>query len=135
MRKAQHFVKAVLFVLLFSGVLFCLSRVFSRPHALFWAEETGMDLVHRYKRQYDICFAGTSVVIANVSNQELYEKYGIAAVSVGEPLQPLFLTKYVIEEVLQYQRPKAVVVDTRGLVYSEVGMRERRKEDEEGIIH
>lgn len=135
MRKAQHFVKAVLFVLLFSGVLFCLSRVFSRPHALFWAEETGMDLVHRYKRQYDICFAGTSIVIANVSNQELYEKYGIAAVSVGEPLQPLFLTKYVIEEVLQYQRPKAVVVDTRGLFYSEEDIRERVNENEEGIVH
>ena len=127
--------KTVLFFVIFGILLMISTRVISRPHALYWAEETGMDMIHKYKNEYDVCFAGTSIVIANVSNQELYEKFGITGVSVGEPLQPMFLTKYVIDEILKYQNPKVIVIDSRGLFYDEAFIRENIINSEEGIVH
>lgn len=134
-KRLGNCIRAVLFLVLLSAMMLMAARVLSRPHALYWAEETGMDLVHRFRDDYDVVFSGTSIVIANVSNQQLYEQYGISGVSVGEPLQPLFLTRYVIREVLRYQHPKVVVVDARSLFYSEDGITERIMNNEEGIVH
>lgn len=133
--KIRRVLKTVLFFTLFGVLLMISIRVISRPHALYWAEETGMDMIHKYRNEYDVCFAGTSIVIANVSNQELYEKYGIIGVSVGEPVQPLFLTKYVIDEILKYQNPKVIVIDSRGLFYDEAFIQENIINSEEGIVH
>ena len=135
MRAVQNTVKVIVFVLILLALLSLAGKVLSRPHALEWGTEAGMDLVHWFKDQYDICFAGTSVVIANISNQELYEKYGITAVSVGEPEQPLFLTKYTIKEVLRCQHPKAVLLDTRNIFYAEERISEKINEDEEYFLH
>ena len=74
-------------------------------------------------------------MIANLSNQELYEKYGITAVSVGEPEQPLFLTKYTVKEVLRCQHPKAVLLDSRNFFYTEKRVSEKINEDEEYFLH
>ena len=134
-RAVQNTVKVIVFVLILLVLLSLASRVLSRPHALSWGTEAGMELVHRFRDQYDICFAGTSVVIANISNQDLYEKYGIKAVSVGEPEQPLFLTKYTIKEVLRYQHPKAVLLATRYILYTEERVEEKINEDEEYFLH
>ena len=127
--------KVTVFALILLGLLSLVGRVLSRPHALSWGTEAGLDLVHQFRDQYDICFAGTSVVIANISNQELYEKYGIRAVSVGEPEQPLFLTKYTIKEVLSYQHPKAILLDTRNIFYTEERVSEKINENEEYFLH
>ena len=135
MRVLRNAVKIIAFILILILLLFVSIHILSRPHGVNWASETGMDLVHRFKNQYDICFAGTSVVISNVSNQELFDKYGITAVSVGEPEQPLFLTKSIIEEVLRYQKPKAIVLDSRGLFYDEKLIKKLITKKEEYIVH
>lgn len=134
-KRLGNCIRAVLFLVLLSAMMLAAARVLSRPHALYWAEETGMDLIHRFRDDYDVVFSGTSIVIANVSNQQLYEQYGISGVSVGEPLQPLFLSRYVIREVLRYQHPKVIVVDARSLFYTDEELKERIRDDEEEIVH
>ena len=134
-RGLHNCLKSILFLVLLSVLMLTAARVLSRPHSLYWAEETGMDLIHRFRNEYDICFSGTSIVIANISNQEMYEKYGIAGVSIGEPLQPLFLSKYVIKEVFRYQKPKVIAVDARSLFYTKDEITERITDNEEEIVH
>lgn len=127
--------KAIIFVMILLVLLCAASYILSRPHGINWGAEAGMDLVHQFRDQYDVCFAGTSTVIANISNQELYEKYGITAVSVGEPEQPMFLTKYTVEEVLRCQNPKAIIVDTRNLFYTQERIENKINENEEYFLH
>ena len=123
----------------FTSILLCLisvtSHILSRPHGEYWATETGMDLVRRFRGQYDVVFAGTSVVIANISCKVLYDEYGIKSVSVGEPEQPLFLTKYTIEELLRYQHPKAILVDAKSFFYEDKRVINAFNENEEYYLH
>ena len=135
MREVQNTGKIILFVFLLLALLSVAGRVLSRPHAIEWGTEAGLELVHRFRDQYDICFAGTSIIMANISNQELFEKYGIRAVSAGEPEQPLFLTKYTIREVFRYQHPRAIILDTRNIFYSEERVRVSIQNNEDYFLH
>ena len=135
MKALSKIVRAVLFVLVFLLLLSVAGRVFQRPHGEDWATETGMDLVRRFRGQYGVIFAGTSVVIANISCKALYDHYGIPSVSVGEPEQPLFLTKYTVEEVLRCQHPKVVLLDAKSFFYADTRLEKTFKKSEDYYIH
>ena len=135
MKTFSRFVRAVLFVFVFLLLLSVSGCVFQRPHGEDWATETGMDLVRRFRGQYDVIFAGTSVVIANISCKALYDHYGIKSVSVGEPEQPLFLTKYTVEEVLRYQHPKVVLMDAKSFFYADTRVEKAFNKGENYYIH
>ena len=79
----------------------------------------GMEKVRNSPNYYDVLISGTSMSITNVSAEELYLKYGIASVSIGEPEQLAFLSYYSLEEALKYQNPKVVLFDVQALLYSE----------------
>lgn len=80
-----------------------------------WVE---MEEIHRYPNSYDVCILGPSTAMINNSNQELYEQYGIASISLAGKAQALYVTRYALEEMLQYQRPQVVFLDTNPLFYS-----------------
>lgn len=81
-----------------------------------WQE---MEDIHIYPNSYDICVLGPSTAMTNISHQELYEQYGIAGISLAEPLQPLYMGKHALEEILRYQSPSVVFLDTSPMFYSE----------------
>ena len=134
MRTLKNSVKAAAFCVCLFLLLSAAGSVLKQNSRL-WGKGTGLDLVCRFPDQYQLCFVGTSTVIASISNQELYERYGIASVSVGEPEQPLVLSKYTIDEVLRHQHPRAVVLDSRALFYEEEILRNKIQTNEETVVH
>lgn len=80
---------------------------------------TEMKEIHDHPDLYDVCFLGPSTAQTNISNQELYEQYGIAGISLADGLEPIYVSRYVLEEMLQYQTPQVVFYDTNPLFYSD----------------
>ena len=95
----------------------------------------GITRSYEKKNYYDVVFAGTSMVLANINVEELYLKYGIAGVTTGEPEQPVYLSYYTLEEVLKYQNPQAVFFDVRAMFYSDELIRNRINMDENLYAH
>ena len=116
-KKVHAFVSTLLFLLLGIFLYAAACRFLESPAGDAWASGTGMIEARRHKNKYDVVFAGTSTTIANISCQELFKEYGIASVCVGEPGQPAFLTKYTLQDLFRYQKPKVVVLDTKSLFY------------------
>lgn len=86
---------------------------------IFSASNPAMELAYTYKNQYDIIAVGPSQVLYNINNQELYEKYGITSLSVGQGGQLMALSQVTLKDVLQVQTPKLVILSAKGLFYDE----------------
>lgn len=95
----------------------------------------GIERAYENPNYYDVIFAGTSMVLANINVEELYLKYGIAGLTTGEPEQPIYLSYYTLEEVLKYQNPKAILLDVKALFYSDELLKQRIDLDENLYIH
>lgn len=128
-------IKSVTFLAILVILIFMSRSILANPRGTAWAVQTGMKDIHKYKNSYDVCFFGTSMAIANICNQELYEKYGIAGVSVGEPEQPIYLTKFTLRELLKYQTPRVVFLDTRALFYLDEDAETKALDQEDYIVH
>ena len=119
------------------GVLLYLMacRFLETPSGVDWASGAGMDDVREHKNKYDVVFVGTSTSIANVSCQELYQSLGIAAVCVGEPEQPVFLSKYTLKDMFRTQSPKVVVLDAKAFFYKDTHDVAVEEGEEDFIYH
>ena len=133
--EMKKIIKGVIFILIFVCIFNCVTSILKAPIGTAWANQTGMQEVHKYKDEYDALFCGTSMAIANISNQYLYEEYGIASVSIAEPEQPLYLTLYTLEDALRVQKPVAVVLDSKALFYTEKDTKEKAENRTDYILH
>lgn len=123
----------IFFCILFAGWKIVEGRL-KLPKDVNWNAQ-GMEKVRENPGHYDLLISGTSMAITNVSAEELYLKYGIAGISIGEPAQPAFLSYYSVEEALNYQNPKLVLFDVQSLLYSDDLQKERISVDEEQTCH
>lgn len=67
-----------------------------------------------YKEQkdsLDFVFVGSSQLYAHVAPAVLYRDYGITSYDFAANEQPLWISYYYIKELLQYQKPKAVILE------------------------
>lgn len=135
----KKYMKTVLKSVLFVGILIFLINatkiILSEPIGTNTANQAGISELHKYPNSYDVCFLGTSTTITNICNQELFENYGIAGLTIGEPEQALYLTKYTLEEMFEYQSPQVVFVDTKSLFYSLDTLESMAVEREDYTIH
>lgn len=127
--------KSVVFVAILIMLVLGVRNILSVPIGINTANQAGITEVHENPYIYDVCFLGTSTSITNICNQELYEKFGIAGITVGEPEQPFYLTRYTLEEVLEYQSPKVIFLDTKSLFYANDAVRSIVTDREDYIIH
>ena len=135
MTKIGKLIKSIVFIAGFCVIMTLFAHVLRAPIGQTWAAQTGLEEVHKHKDKYDLCELGTSIVIANISNQELFEKYGITGISVGEPEQPLFLSAATLKDVLKVQEPKVVLLDTRALFYDDELTVQKLSGEEDYILH
>ena len=119
-KNGPAFVKTLLFLLIGLFLLREAENVLRTPRGDTFAAGTGMDNVYKHKNQFDIVTAGTGAAVSNISNQELYESYGIAGVCIGEQGQTLSLSKYTLEDALRVQTPKVVFLDSGVLAFPDV---------------
>lgn len=110
------------------------SYVLEKPKEERW-DNSGLEYSYQRPDYYDVLTTGTSMAVVNISNQELYSKYGIASMTLGEPEQPLFLTYYTLKEALNYQTPEVVIFDIQSLFYTDDFIEKRFLMDEQHYIH
>ena len=134
-KEKMNIKKSIFFVCIFGVINIGILKIISAPIGVDWANQTGMEECRKYRNQYDVCFMGTSRVITNISNQEIFNEYGITSVSVGEPEQPLYLTYYTMEEMFRHQNPKVVFVESQAIFYTDEHVKNRILEEEDHIVH
>lgn len=106
--------RLILFVFVLGILILVSAKILEAAETPSWTE---MENIYRFPNSYDVCFIGPSTVGTNISNHELYGKYGIAGISFTETLQPMYIARYVLEEILNYQSPKAVFYDVSPMFY------------------
>ncbi len=80
------------------------------------------NLVHEYydeKMKHDVIFIGDCEVFSNFSPVKLWEDYGVTSYIRGSAQQLIWQSYYLLEETLQYEKPKAVVFNVLAMKYDE----------------
>ena len=126
--------KITMFLLILIIGWISIKSILIKPQNGSWKNNSFSSIYDKGKN-YDVLLSGTSMVIANICNQELYSQYGIAAATLGQPEQPTYLSYYTIEEALKYQKPKAVIFDVQSIFYSMEDIREKLENQEYYYLH
>lgn len=76
-----------------------------------------------YKEDYEVLFLGSSHMVMGIAPMELWIDYGITSYNMGNYGQWIPLDYWVLENALDYTRPKLVVIDVHAIgnddMYSE----------------
>ena len=123
--------RVLAFALILSALLMGAEAVLASAENRCWVE---MEDARAYPSSYDVCILGPSTAMENNANQELFERYGIAAISLADMLQPMYISRYALEEFLNYQSPKVVLLDTSPLFYTEEVVEKWTRENEKSVV-
>lgn len=134
MRKKFAKLRLLIFSIGIIFIWYMAGSILKKPTYADW-NTSGMKNVNTKKDHYDVLFLGTSMAVTNISAEELYIKYGIAGMSIGQPLQMEFLSYYSLEQALKKQSPQAVIFDTQALFYTEEIQKEHIEQDEAFYVH
>lgn len=80
------------------------------------------NLVEEYyasNKDHDVIFVGDCEVFSNVSPVTLWENYGITSYIRGSAQQLVWQSYYLLEEMLEYEKPKVVVFNVLAMKYNE----------------
>ncbi len=131
-RKDMIFKKSVIkkFFLLI-GFLICFCLLFSMVQNILRKKIRGSsDFIHSVysldKNTTDVIFIGSSHAYYSISSNELWGEYGIPATVMASSSQAICNSYYLLKDILKYQKPKVVVVETFGAVFSNLYMAESR---------
>ena len=64
---------------------------------------------YKEEKKHDVIFIGDCEVFSNISPITLWEKFGITSYIRGSAQQLIWQSYYLLEETLEYEKPKAVV--------------------------
>ncbi len=102
-RRAVRCIEALAFLLIFVLLLaFVSDALRGRDRPEFYSER---------KNSLDVLFLGSSHMLNGVSPMELWHRCGIASCNLSENGQLLPVTYYVLQDALDRQSPKLVVLD------------------------
>ena len=126
--------KVIIFFLALIVIWVTTENILQTPKSSDWNTKTA-EKIKEKSNYYDVIIVGTSMAVTNISAEELYLKYGIAAVSIGKPQQMAYLSYYELEDTLNYQTPKAVIFDVQSMFYTEDTQKEWISQNEEYHAH
>lgn len=82
-------------------------------------EDDAMKTFYKYpKNTYDVVFVGTSHVYYGIYPMQIWNEYGFTSYDLASPAQSMACSYYLIKDVIRYQHPKVIVLDTYYLVYN-----------------
>ena len=124
MKKGMSFLlRVILFAVLLVCSLFAVNRVMEPKYTFEntnWPTTSTFEQFYKMKRNtVDVLFFGSSFAVNAFSPQEVYEYSGIRSYNLGSEQQSIFMSCAWLKEALQYQSPKAVVLECRYAFYKE----------------
>ena len=114
----KKFLGSLLFLAGLLGILALLSPIFLPKTN---AKEAGMrnasavGVFAEPKDTLDVLVFGDSETYSSISPMEIWESYGISSYVCGTPSQRLNYTEQFVEQVLENQNPKLVVLETNAI--------------------
>ena len=118
--KKTKTVLSVVAVLTLFVLLFCLiTRLLTPKYATDLVEGSMISQYYGEAKDHDVIFIGDCEVYSNFSPMELYRQQGITAYVRGSSQQLIWQSYYILRETLEYEIPKAVVLNVNAMRYSE----------------
>ena len=133
-QKLNIIIKGSIFLISAALIWNTVTSVLQKRKVAMW-DTQAMSQIYLHPNYYDVIISGTSMAMTNLNPEELYLKYGIASISIGQPEQIPFLSYYALEETLKNQSPKVVLFDVQSLFYTEDKIKEIINESEDYFVH
>lgn len=106
----RNLIQAVCFTIIFLTLFLVFNSMFKER-----SNEGALQLERFYREEpntMDMVCLGTSHIYMGINPAVLWDNYGIAACNLSAGHQPAWSTYYYAKEMLKYQKPKVVVLDT-----------------------
>jgi len=119
MDRYCNYIKPILFLCIFFGLLWIFSIIFVPKNNL---GDFGMRNIaaHGFLAEkedtIDVLFIGDSLAYASFFPLQLYEDYGITSFTIGTPAQKMYETYSFLETFLKTQNPKVVVFENGAML-------------------
>ena len=112
-------VKIILVLLVFCLLLSAVTILLQPKYMTDLVEGSMLSQYYREAGGHDVIFIGDCEVYANFTPMELYRQQGITAYVRGSSQQLIWQSYYILRETLEYEIPKAVVLNVNAMRYSE----------------
>ena len=112
-------VKIILVLLVFCLLLSAVTILLQPKYMTDLVEGSMLSQYYREAGGHDVIFIGDCEVYANFTPMELYRQRGITAYVRGSSQQLIWQSYYILKETLEYEIPKAVVLNVNAMRYSE----------------
>ena len=112
-------VKILLVLLVFCILLSAVTILLQPKYMTDLVEGSMLSQYYREAGGHDVIFIGDCEVYANFTPLEMYRAEGITAYVRGSSQQLIWQSYYVLKETLEYEIPKAVVLNVNAMRYSE----------------
>ena len=119
MNKKKTVLSVLAVLLAFVLLLSFATRLLQPKYMTDLVEGSMLSQYYRESGGHDVIFIGDCEVYANFSPMELYREKGITAYIRGSSQQLIWQSYYVLKETLEYETPKAVVLNVNSMRYSE----------------
>lgn len=116
-------IKSTVFSIIFLIILFVSTRIL-KPYSEH--EKIIEDIYKEQRDSLDVIFLGDSSVYKGISTPFLWDEYKFTSYDLVSPAQRIWDNYYVLKEVLKYQKPKVVVLNT-DQIYNEKPLKEGYK--------
>lgn len=117
--RIKGVVKSIIFLIILVIMLYYINQIL-QPKYIYknsiWPTTSTYNQFYRMEENsIDVFFLGSSVCVNAFSPQEIYNNYGIRSYNLGSEQQSIFLSYFWLKEVLRFQSPQVVVLDTKFL--------------------
>lgn len=119
MNKKKTVLSVLAVLLAFVLLLSLATRLLQPKYMTDLVEGSMLSQYYRESGGHDVIFIGDCEVYANFSPMELYREKGITAYIRGSSQQLIWQSYYVLKETLEYETPKAVVLNVNSMRYCE----------------
>lgn len=119
MTKKNTVLSVLAVLLVFVLILNFATRLLQPKYMTDLVEGSMLSQYYRESGGHDVIFVGDCEVYANFSPMELYREKGITAYIRGSSQQLIWQSYYVLKETLEYETPKAVVLNVNSMRYGE----------------
>ena len=114
----KHLIRLVS-ILLAVFILVFLQKLFQPKYMSTIREGNLVEEYYKSSMDHDVIFIGDCEVFSNVSPITLWENYGYTSYIRGSAQQLVWQSYYLLEEMLEYEKPKVVVFNVLALKYNE----------------
>ncbi|MCR5449536.1 MAG: DUF1574 domain-containing protein [Solobacterium sp.] len=115
----RFLLKCILFAGIVLGLLFSVNErmqpVYTYQNSNWPTTSTFRQFYKMKKNSVDVLFFGSSFAVNAFDPQVIYDETGIRSYSLSSEQQSPFISYYWLREALKYQKPEAVVLETRYL--------------------